>query len=351
MLNLPVVPITDLAMQGNDLVASTAGRAFWILDDLSALQQSQGKFSESVKLFSPKTTVRYPGVTVPAEAQPVAGQNPLDGIILDYYLKDKADTTLLTLEIYNQDGKLIRKFTNKKDENFKGFPGGPPAPQILPAEAGVNRFAWDLRTETLLPINNAFVYGDYRGHRVAPGKYKAVLKHKGVTREAICELVADPNLQVTANNWNEQQQFLADVAKQIETIHTAVNNLRLVKKQLEAQQEILPHTNDTKDVIDYGKKLIKKITEWENEIVETRQKNIQDVINYPGKLNAEFFALRGAADVHDPRITQGVKERYADLLAQWQKAEVKHKQIIAEDIPAYNQLYKSKNIDVLLIKN
>ncbi|MCZ8023692.1 MAG: glycosyl hydrolase [Cyclobacteriaceae bacterium] len=351
MLNLPVVPITDLAMQGNDLVASTAGRAFWILDDLSALQQSQGKFTESVKLFSPKTTVRYPGVTVPEEAQPVAGQNPMDGVILDYYLKDKADTATLTLEIYNQDGKLIRKFSNKKDENFKGFPGGPPAPQLLPAEAGVNRFAWDLRTETLLPINNAFVYGDYRGHRVAPGKYKAVLKHKGITSEATCEVVADPNLKVTASDWSEQQQFLYDVAQQIEKIHRAVNNMRQVKKQIEAQQEVLKQSNEATTLLDAGKALVKKIDGWESEVVESRQKNFQDVINYASKLNVEFFALRGAADVHDPRLTQGVKDRYADLLAQWQKAEAKQKQIVAEDVKAYNDLFKKLNLDALIIKN
>ena len=61
-LNLPVVPVTDLVIHDNDLVASTAGRAFWILDDLGAIQQSKGEFgSAAVKVFRPKPTWRVSG--------------------------------------------------------------------------------------------------------------------------------------------------------------------------------------------------------------------------------------------------------------------------------------------------
>src|SRR6185436_14210456 len=151
-LNLPVVPVTDLIIRDNDLIASTAGRAFWILDDLGAIQQTKGDFgNSSLKLYQPKPTYRVSGPPAFLAAQgieiPGVGQNPSEGVMLHYYLKEKADTAKISLEILDASGNVLRKFTNKKDESFKPYPGGPPAPTTIPAEAGVNRFAWDFRTE------------------------------------------------------------------------------------------------------------------------------------------------------------------------------------------------------------
>ncbi len=74
---------------------------------------------------------------------------------------------------------------------------------------------------------------------------------------------------------------------------------------------------DAKDLVKAGKDLAKKIDTWESNIVEGRIKNFQDVINWPGKLNIEFFNLRGLLDTHDPVVTQGIKTRLADLETQW----------------------------------
>lgn len=353
-LNLPVVPVTDLIFQGNDLVASTAGRSFWILDDVSAVQQSRGNFgTAAVKLFQPKPTVRYPGVTLPeaAGSAPGFGVNPLDGVVLDYYLKEKADTNKVTLDILDGSGKIIRSFSNKKNENFKPFAGGPPPPQVIPAEAGVNRFAWDIRTETLKEISNAYVFGDYRGHRVAPGKYKARMTYKGETSETEFELIQDPNLKVTTQDWNAQQQFMLEVESKIEEMHTAVNTLRNVKKQIGSYNEMLNGRADAADVVNAGKELIKKIDQWESNIVQTKQKNFQDVINFPSKLNTEYFAIRGVIDTHDPRVTQGALDRFNDLEKQWGAYKEQMKNLISGDIAAYNNLFKNKNIPALLTKD
>ncbi len=350
-LNLPVVPVTDLIIQGNDLVASTAGRAFWILDDLSAIQQSRGNVTGNVKLFAPKATVRYPAVTIPdwMGTLPGLGMNPMDGVILDYYLKDKADTNKVVLEIFDANGKLLRKFSNKKDENFKGFAGGPPAPQVIPAEAGVNRFAWDFRTETLPEIPNAFVYGDYRGHRVAPGTYKARLTYKGEGSEIGFEIIQDPNLKVGEADWKEQQSYMRLLEQRISEIHAAVNSMRKVKKQIENHQELLKGKNDMKDVLEAGKSLLEKMQALEENLVQTRQKNFQDVINFPSKLNTEYFNIRGVVDVHDPRVTQGAVDRFADLEKQWTMYQQQLSDLKSKDIVAYNNLYKQKSVPALVL--
>lgn len=353
-LNLPIVPVTDLIIQGNDLAASTAGRAFWILDDLSAIQQSKGNFGSSmVKLYQPKQTVRYPAVTIPEWMGniPGLGMNPMDGVMLDYYLKEKADTNVVILEIFDANGTVLRKYTNKKDESFKSFSGGPPAPQLIPAEAGVNRFAWDFRTETLPEIPNAFVYGDYRGHRVAPGKYKARVTFKGEASETDFEIIQDPNLNVSGEDWRAQQQFLKQVETRISEIHAAVNNMRKVKKQLEAHQELLKDNAEMKDVAEAAKALVKKIDSWESNLVQTKQRNFQDVINFPSKLNTEFFAIRSVVDVHDPRVTQGARDRFDDLEKQWNTFKSELEKIKSTDVVTYNELFRKKNIPALVVDN
>jgi photosystem II stability/assembly factor-like uncharacterized protein len=351
-LNLPVVPVTDLIIQGNDLVASTAGRSFWILDDLSAIQQSKGSFGNAwVNAYQPKPTVRYPSVTIPDYMGliPGLGMNPMDGVVLDYYLKEKADTNKLTLEIRDANGTVLRTYTNKKDERFKSFPGGPPAPQLIPAEAGVNRFAWNFRTETLPEIPSAFVYGDYRGHRVAPGRYKARFTYKGETSETEVEIIQDPNLKVTSADWSAQQHFMVQIENRIREIHASVNAMRKVKKQLEAHQELLKDLDDLKEVVDAGKALIAKIDKWEENLVQTKQKTFQDVINFPSKLNTEYFAVRSVVDVHDPRVTQGARDRFADLEEQWKVYQQQMKALQTTEVNQYNELFKQKNIPAIVL--
>ena len=352
-LNLPVVPVTDLIIHDNDLVAATQGRAFWILDDLGAIQQSKGSFgSEVVKLYSPKPTYRYTSFSPPWMPVPKGiGQNPMNGVILDYYLKEKADTNKVKLEIVGPDSKVIRTYVNKKDESFKPYPGGPPAPVVIPSEAGVNRFAWDFRHENIQDVPNAYVYGSYKGYQVAPGKYKARVTYKGTSSETDFEIIPDPRIKATAADWSAQQQFLTDVESRIAEIHNAINSMRKVKKQVETYNEMLKSKEDAKEVVDAGKALIKKMTAWESNLIETRQKNGQDVINWPSKLNTEYFQLLGVADVHEPALTKGVKDRYKDLESQWSTYKQQMQDLISKDIASYNAMFKAKNIPAVVTES
>lgn len=351
-LNLPVVPVTDLAIRDNDLVAATAGRAFWILDDLGAIQQSKGSFgSAAVKLFQPKPTYRLSGPPAYLAAMgielPGVGQNPSEGVAFDYYLREKADTAKVILEISDLSGKLLRSFSSKKDESFKPYPGGPPAPLVIPSNAGINRVSWDFRTESLTDVPGVFVYGDYRGHRVAPGKYKARIRYRGETSEVDFEVLVDPRLTATAADWAERQKFLTIMEDGIRYMHNSVNDLRKVKKQIDGYQELLKADPNARELNDAGKDINKRITEWESNIIEPRSKNGQDVINWPNKLNSEYMNVRNSLDAHDPRVTQGVRDRTTDLQTEWQKLK-QSLEVINREIDRYNQLFREKNYPALI---
>ena len=348
-LNLPVVPVTDMTLYNNDIIVSTAGRSFWILDDVSAIQASKGRSGDAVvRLFAPRETVRFNGGSAYFAPEPPAGigMNPPTGVILDYYLPEKADTNQVKLEILTADGKTLRTYTNKKDESLKTWPGGPPAPVLLPAEAGLNRFAWDTRNGTLEGVQGVYVYGDYRGHAAAPGHYKARMTFKGQTSEAEFDIVADPRIQVKPADWTEQQDLMTRMEGHITDIHGTVNKLRKIKKQVDGYNDLL---ND-KELQEAGKALNKKIDAWEDPIIETKAKNFQDVINFRSRLNAEFFDLRGRIDLPDPRVTQGVRDRLRDLEAEWGRHKQAAQQILDNDVAAYNKLFREKNLPALILK-
>ena len=142
--------------------------------------------------------------------------------------------------------------------------------------------------------------------------------------------------------------MLANITSTISEIHQHVNDLRKVKKQLQHHSEIFKEVSNAVKVVEEAKKLIKEIDGWEANIVESRIQNGQDVINWPSKLNAELFFIKGLADAADPRITQGIKTRYADLLAQW-KLEGEKIGKLKNAIIAYNQLYKSQGMEGIVL--
>lgn len=349
-LNLPVVPITDIAFADNDMVVSTAGRAFWILDDLSAIQQAKGNFS-GLKVYSPKPTYKYEGYTPSwMDLPPGIGENPASGVILDYYLPEKVDSLEVTLEIMDASGKVLRSYSSIKDESFKPFSGGPSPEQVIPSKKGLNRFAWNFRGETVLAIPNAFVYGDYSGHRVAPGKYKARLSYNGAVSEAEIEVVQDPNLKnISSQHWKDQQDLLDKAAVSLTEIHQSVNDMRKVKNQIEHHNSLLKEKEDAKVLYQAGQDLIQKLVDWEAKLVETRQGNFQDVINFPSQLNAQYFDLKGTVDVHDPRITAGSKQRLVDLDEEWAGYKSDLKRLIENDIRQYNEKFKAQNLPAVII--
>jgi hypothetical protein len=157
----------------------------------------------------------------------------------------------------------------------------------------------------------------------------------------------NPNISATDNDWNEQQQILSTIVSSISEMHQQVNDLRKVKKQLSHHTEIFKGVKSAENILGEAKKLIKDIDNWESTIVEGRIQNGQDVINWPSKLNVEFFNIKGLADAPDPKITQGIKNRLADLQSQWNAEKIKLT-VIKKSITAYNALYKSQQHEAII---
>jgi hypothetical protein len=346
-LNLPVVPITDLTFRHNDLVAATAGRAFWILDDLSALQQERAE-GNAVFLAAPRDTYRFEGGYSENPA-PGLGQNPKSGVILDYYLPEAPDSTGVTLEILQGD-QVVRTYSSLPEKDFKTWPGGPPKPEVLPAKPGYNRFVWDFRRDALPAVEKVFVMGDYRGSRLAPGRYTARLSSGSEKMERGFNLLPHPGVEASPADYKEQQETLLAIEGAIGEMHQGVNRLRSVSQQLKAQEKLLEGNPGAAALVEKGKALLERIKTWEESLIQPRQETFQDVINFNNRLNAELMELKAFVDVAEPRVTQGAKERLADLLKEWESLKTEQQGIVRDGMAEYNELYLQLGLPALILE-
>jgi len=348
-LNLPVCPIRDMTIKNNDLVLATGGRAFWILDDLSPLQQSMGQLPRyEAKLFKPNDSYR---VEAGAAGGEQVGQNPLNGVIINYHLPYKMDSSIVNLQILNEVGAVIRQYSNQKDSDFKQYEGGPMPSPRLPTEAGLNRFNWDLRRYTIPGVEEVFMHGDYQGSRAAPGRYMIRLIVDGDTLIESFELLPDPRLKVDPEDYKLQEDLTKKIESTIREIHQSVNRMRDLRTQVEFLTNQLKKAGCVESMIQKGRSLQLRIENWESELIQTKQKTSQDVINYPNKLNSELANLLSRVDTHDPRVTQGVRQRYQDLSREWQRLYSSMWNILNKDIVDFNQMYKNHDVPALVVPN
>jgi photosystem II stability/assembly factor-like uncharacterized protein len=345
--NLPICPITDLIVKDNDLVAATSGRGFWILDDITVLQESKGVLdSTALMLFQAKPTHKF---TLGASASKEIGQNPLPGIILDYHLPHTInDSSEIDLKIFNDEGQLIRSFSNKKPEGFKSWPGGPAMPVTLPAKKGLNRFNWDLRREHLPGIENVFVFGSPFGTTVSPGTYTLKLSCNDLLAETSIEVLADPRIQASPDLYAAQEALLGEMDAIIRSIHASVNNGRMVQQQLNSIITALDVHEGQDSLMNQAKKVLQLFKAWELQLIQPKQKTFQDVINFENKLSAEFVNLQMKADAPDPRQPEALITRFNELKVQWDAHKSALDSMIEMELADFNKAYRAADIPVVV---
>jgi hypothetical protein len=356
-LNLPVTPITDIKVHKGNLIASTMGRGFWILDDLTVLRQFNHDAGARFEVFKPSDAYRVSGGSVldvvddeEDSPPPVysSGTNPPTGVSLYYFLPEKLDSVKLTLHILDEKGQVVRNYATEADKKFVKFPGGPDADPILPYKTGLNRFVWDMRYATLPGVPNVFIEGSYQGRKVAPGKYTATFKWGKEEKTTPITILSDPRITATTAEYLSQQQTLAEVDAAIKEMHHAVNGIRIGRNQVTSLLELLTDTVKYKPVLENGRKLAKKITAWEEKVVQPKAQSNDDIINFVNMLSADYIFLKGEMDVNIPAVTTGQQQRLAELNGLWRPLKNEYEQI-QKDIGEFNALCRSLGIEKITL--
>ncbi|MCH7876127.1 MAG: glycosyl hydrolase [Gemmatimonadetes bacterium] len=344
-LNLPVTPITDLKIQDNDLVASTQGRAFWILDDLTPLHQIDDELAEGdTYLFEPRQAYLVGG----GSAQPTnAGRNPPNGAVIYYYMSDVSDT--VTIEILGPDGTVVRAYRSgekpsEEESSTSEQPGQQGQQDRLSPKAGQNRLVWDLRHESLPRVQGLFVLGTLSGHRVPPGTYQVRLGVGEFTQTRFLEVIADPRFHYTPEEFARRDALLATIHDQVTGIHEGVQRIRDVRGQINGLLERVDGQAGHDSIAAAGRRLVERLTELEELLVQPEQKTFQDVINFPNRLNANLIYLAGVVEGTDPRITAGARQRLDDLSREWEQHRATLDRLLGPELDSWNAMVRDAEI-------
>ena len=351
-LNLPVTPIHDLVVHANDLAVATHGRAFWVLDDITPLREVGTGNAEAV-LYRPRAGVRVHYSDAVDKRRPV-GDNPPNGSTFYYYLKD-APKTEATLEILDSSGKSVKKFSNqekKADGQPQEWPDLEAPPNIIPAKAGLNRFAWNLRYEDPVQAPGAFYEGlPPQGPVAAPGKYTVRLTVDGKPFDQPFELKADPRQTAEQVAQVEQQvAFELQVRDEITKLHTAVNQIRDLRGKLETLKKWLGSDAKAKPVVDSADALDKKMSGVEEKLIQVKLKSSEGNLRYPNMTNEQWASFAALVDAADATPTEQQKQVFQYLSQQTDENVAQWEQIRKSDVPALNELMHSSGAPSLAVE-
>jgi photosystem II stability/assembly factor-like uncharacterized protein len=356
-LNLPNSPVHDMVIHNNDLVVATHGRSFWSLDDISPLRQADAGISTGdAHLFAPATAIRSRMGHMKRRRYAI-GENPPDGATLYYYLKEDAKETI-KLEILDGAGKTIRAYTSeekKKDEAVEEEEERDEPVDHVPAKAGLNLFAWDLRYEEPVKIPKA-VYdeGTPIGPLSLPGKYQVRLTAGGKSSTQLLEVLLDPRVKTSAADLQKQFDMMLRLRDRQDEMDKAILAIRDLRSQLLALEKRLgadaKKSEANKSLIEQCSTLRKKISAIENDLINVDAKASEDELNYPTKLNSKLGYLSVAVDSADTAPTEAETAVFAELDQQLEAQLAKWREVTTKDVPALNTSLRSADVPMVSVK-
>ncbi len=342
-LNLPTVPITDLTIKNDNLIAATQGRSFWLIDDITPLHQlNQTVASSDVYLFKPMPSYRMNGGQAGRRGQPkTEGVNHSNGVMIHYFLKDTTKT-VASLEILESSGKLIKKFSTKPDKKAKE--------EELKIKQGMNKFVWNMRYSDAEGFEGLIMWAaSLTGPKAVPGIYKAKLTVNGKSSETEFEILKDPRTSGSMADIQAQFDFSIAVRDKLTETNKAIKQIRTTREQINRVTEPMKGKEDMKDATDLAKSILDEIKKIEEALYQTKNRSGQDPLNYPVRLNNKLGALGSEVDGSDFKPTEQVKAVYKEVT---EKIDVQLNQlnkVMTDKIPKFNEIIKQKQVSAITI--
>ena len=352
-LNLPTVPIHDLNVHDDDLIVATHGRSFWVLDDITPLREiSEGSANSEMVLYKPRPAIRL-HLPEAIERRGPVGENPPAGAIIDYYFRS-APKDEVKLEIFDPAGKLVRSLSskeNKEDEQPPEWPDQIREVTTIPAAAGMNRYAWNLRWEPPVKIPGAFYSGNGpQGPLVLPGKYTVKLTVGSRSTSQPLEIVMDPRVR-NMNPADLEKQFalLMQVRDANTELHRAVNEVRDLRAQIKQLHTRFDSDPKMKSLLAQADALDSKMKPVEEELIQVNMKGSEANLAFPNMLNEAFDSFRSSLDYADNAPTAQQYEVFKLLRGRLDQQLAAWKQIMSSDVPAFNDAVKQTNVPLLYV--
>ena len=352
--NLPPAPVHDLTIQShfNDLVVATYGRGFWIMDDITPLQElTEEVIASEVHLFSPRTAYRFL-MRQGSQSQPEdpgAGTNPTYGASISFYLKSVPEDGV-RLEIHDEAGQFVKLVDAGR------------------LRRGINRVHWDLeeeesKTPTLRtkPLEHSHVempVGETRplgeGGRVTPlappGSYTVTLRATGLELVEPLVLLKDPNSGGSELEIQEQVTMLREIR---DSVVALIDEIEWIRAQTQLVRERSTDHAAVEEIREAGGTLEAELIELEMRLFDVRLtggRARQDTLRWARRLYARLTSLAGYISGTDDRPTDQSREVFEMLrseLGDYQRQMV----AIREDVATFNRLLDDREIDPIPVNS
>jgi photosystem II stability/assembly factor-like uncharacterized protein len=370
-LNMPAAWCRDLAIEQNDLIVATYGRALWALDDINPLRElaenASRVASSNAYLFAPAPAIRMQWDTytdTPLNPDVPAAANPPDGASIDYYLKS-APAGEIKLEVFDAAGKLVREYSSGSAASLGYKVNVPdywlaPAP-VLPKDAGLHRFIWDLRypdPEQLLYTYygihvNYFEYtlADHaiphntpwhepQGPMVVPGQYEVRLTVGGVTYRQPITVKLDPRLDVSTQELQRQLDLAQKVAVSMSATYQGYNQAAKLHLELTALIASLTETGKSPEALAAAKAL------------DVKALGLTDAAGPPpglGPMNRDLTRLMIAVDQSDTPPASSVVETFTGMCEEGHAALGRWNELRLNDVPKLNAMLVGLSLSPLTV--
>jgi len=354
-LNLPTTPIHDLVVKNDDLVVATHGRAFWILDDVSPLRQYGDEIAkQDVHLYAPATAVRFQDSSEEPPKPVLVGENPPAGALIYFFLKEKPKGET-TIEILDSTGSVIRKYSSNKTEELEEplTPEDKKPEKEIKAEAGLNRFVWDLHHvgSSRVPDYYLWEYKDgSRGPLVLPGKYQVRLNVDGKSQVAPFEVAMDPRVNVSRADLQKQFDLLIQVRDELSRVHDTVNQIQDVRGQMDGLRKRLPDNDAVKPMHTAAVELDKNLLAVRDDLIQMNIKSNEDSLAYPQRIDSKLAALAIAVGVGTDSAPTEAEYQVFDKLKKQADISIAHwAEIQRTKLADFQKMMAGQNIQAIVV--
>jgi len=354
--DLPHAPVYWLAIQPHfhDLVVATYGRGFYILDDITPLEQwTPALTGKATALLKPRDQYRFRTIADPFTEMDdiVAGKNPPKGAALNYWIKGGAKDTSskdsVTITIANAAGALVRTLK-------------------APAKPGLNRTFWDLHGEKTkaATIRASPIYEEWFEVEEAgkdapgvgryavlepPGRYTVTLNYAGTQESQPLVILKDPMSGGSEQAIATQMQTETGIVADIDDAVTQINSLELVRGQLASLEELSEKDTSLADVKKSSEELSEKLVGIEKQLMQMQTTGRgQDAIRWPVQVAEQLLYLAESVGGSDYAPTASQQEVAQVLHARLAKIRAQVDALLKQDVPAFNERLRARSVHPII---
>jgi photosystem II stability/assembly factor-like uncharacterized protein len=338
-MNLPVTSIRDLHIKDEHLIAATHGRSFWMIDDLGPVRQISQEIAEkNHHLFAPKPAYRMAQSGRRGDPDNrLAGENHPNGVLFNFFVKD-FEGKRVALEIQDMDGTIIRTFSS--DAKERG--------EKLTVKEDHNRFVWDMRYAGFLEFDGMILYSSpNRGPKAVPGTYRAILTVDDEASETTFEILPDPRMETTQEDYEAQLAFLLKVRDQVSEAHRAMRDISSIREDISYFKEKLAEKPAYKAILELCDQLNKDMSVIENNIHMTKNQSRQDPLNYGIRINNRLAFLMADQQRGDYRPTDQAEEVYQAVSAELEAELTALDNLLEEKLSEINAKGRGLGVQIL----